>query len=1551
MGVSEDIESKLSIDGSVGQQLIQGLEKLSSLMDKVVQSTDKMSVSMNKFDSTSSKTGSSEEARYKNLDTLSQNRIKKLELENKAKEQDIKLSREQTKQIEALSKSDSRKALNNLRNSTANYKNTRASHFKWQEENPYANSIRFSDKYYTARGMSGAGNVLKSTNTLGGRISGGILDTAAAGIFNPRGYVSTGITELLKGIKDLGDAAITAYGSIEKLKIQMSVVYGSDTEANSAFEGIKNYAVKSPFGIEQTAEMSVLLKQSGVYASDVLDTMKMIGDVSSGNNEKMKRIANNYAQIEATGRATMLDMRQFAYAGIPIYKEVADQLGVSQQTLRSMISDGKVTKDIMEQVFKNMTSAGGMFYNAVERGSKTIEARKQNLSDIKTIAASGVGEYALNIGNTNGTGGLYEKYIGFSEDVYKGVSNAMESLNISKNVEQIAENKNQQEYVKELILYAKASGNKSAVSVLEKELKDLETVFSPDKQRGIYNSSYQDKTRYNKNLDEAQTAYYNMGRYEKERAQYKSLLDNPWNIDSRVRDETLKSARKNVEYYDELIANAKKVGGVTGFVTSKQAKEYTQAETRGNYEAISLNYQNIGLENAQKRIDATNSGASLIEKAAAAEKNTDEYKLKVQKEEIQRYKALQSFTSEIQKYASETADGLNKVDFSKLSLSEFFKLLESGILEPIEKFDLVKDKYDGIIKNESDWNNNVSGLVTNMNSLASQINNLGSAPAGSGGNAVTSKFGSMMSAVNNAKTSDAKADMANRYVKDISETISKGLESKDPEAVKWYQQFDSIFKQMLIKSSLNADSLKYSADLLAGAGEKIEPLIEPLWKRIFSSGTGIDTKMFTNMADSMNAWAKMNSRTTSGAGLSAAVSDIGIQKMIREYIKPNLGERISLERGGTSMQLDFGKLESQMLQEVMSGSASKEMADALINGYKTTIKNIDQLAVAGFTTGESAANSSNISETLKNAYSGISGDKNVSATLKNGDKVSVYWDNIKSSFVNAETGAKVADDSISDIADVFENMYKLLDNYHNKIKEDLNKADLGSVLINYTSDMKSKLRESQQSYTKSLADSVSIGILSREADNLGLKGAAKNTYVDNGSANTSSYASDYINKLAAQAEEAQRKGTVLNTEQQAAIDFKNGVMNFQTAVEYIKQLFENISIDGFLGEQTAESEKLKNDALALSAGSKAASTSELSNIGLVGSAGRNFGEGLTGLTGTNSLAEQAIFKGAEVTDSMRANYAQSFAMNTDADKVKDITGFDKETLLSEDVDTDTLNSAAESFMEMEAASASIASNMSNLGKSTSSLVKNLASSAITTTFESIGENLVAGSDALNGIGDKMRELGKAALSNLGSLFVQAGLSIIAANPFNWGAIGMGLGLIAAGGMASLMSGLMTDSEDSSSESEDETQKLNDIKDQLADLLAQAREDAIYYENELRHKKAISTTESLSSTSVNDAIIAPNGNVITTHPDDYLIATKDPGSTLGGVQSASPNINMKIINESGTQMTVTQKQTNNLGSIDFVAIIKNVAKDVIASSEGDEAFAARQGRLSGRSVSM
>ena len=51
---------------------------------------------------------------------------------------------------------------------------------------------------------------------------------------------------------------------------------------------------------------------------------------------------------------------------------------------------------------------------------------------------------------------------------------------------------------------------------------------------------------------------------------------------------------------------------------------------------------------------------------------------------------------------------------------------------------------------------------------------------------------------------------------------------------------------------------------------------------------------------------------------------------------------------------------------------------------------------------------------------------------------------------------------------------------------------------------------------------------------------------------------------------------------------------------------------------------------------------------------------------------------------------------------------------------------------------------------------------------------------------------------------------------------------------------------------------------------------------------LSSARSFVTRSVNDAIISPKGDIITTHPDDYIIATKTPGS-LGGGNGVTVNV--------------------------------------------------------------
>ncbi len=63
--------------------------------------------------------------------------------------------------------------------------------------------------------------------------------------------------------------------------------------------------------------------------------------------------------------------------------------------------------------------------------------------------------------------------------------------------------------------------------------------------------------------------------------------------------------------------------------------------------------------------------------------------------------------------------------------------------------------------------------------------------------------------------------------------------------------------------------------------------------------------------------------------------------------------------------------------------------------------------------------------------------------------------------------------------------------------------------------------------------------------------------------------------------------------------------------------------------------------------------------------------------------------------------------------------------------------------------------------------------------------------------------------------------------------------------------------------------------------------------------------------VNDAVISPNGNVISTHPDDYLIATKDPSSLGGAGSGLTVNINGGTFLDENVALKIGDMIMNNL----------------------------------------
>lgn len=206
------------------------------------------------------------------------------------------------------------------------------------------------------------------------------------------GLFAEGLKKAGKAVLNFASEAKDAYIEIEKVKTNLGVVYGTQGEADRIYQEIAQYAVKSPFGVQQTAEQATLLKQSGVENADVMNILKMFGDLAGGNQEKFNRIALNFSQITANETANARNLRQFTMAGIPIYEALSKTMGIDKSEVRNAVKKNEVSASDIEKALKSLTQEGGPFFQAVEKGARTMAARITNLNDVKQIAQANIQE-------------------------------------------------------------------------------------------------------------------------------------------------------------------------------------------------------------------------------------------------------------------------------------------------------------------------------------------------------------------------------------------------------------------------------------------------------------------------------------------------------------------------------------------------------------------------------------------------------------------------------------------------------------------------------------------------------------------------------------------------------------------------------------------------------------------------------------------------------------------------------------------------------------------------------------------------------------------------------------------------------------------------------------------------------------------------------------------------------------------------------------------------------------------------------------------------------
>ena len=180
--------------------------------------------------------------------------------------------------------------------------------------------------------------------------------------------------------KDAITMGVQFNAQVEQYKIALTTLTGSAEEANKIIEQVKKDAVKTPFDVAELIKANQLMLSTGLNADDTRNIVLALGDAISatgGGNEELSRMIINLQQVKNLGKASAVDIKQFAYAGIDIYGLLADYMGVTKQEASEM----EVSWDNLSGALLRASQEGGMYFNAMINQSSSLNGQLSNLSD------------------------------------------------------------------------------------------------------------------------------------------------------------------------------------------------------------------------------------------------------------------------------------------------------------------------------------------------------------------------------------------------------------------------------------------------------------------------------------------------------------------------------------------------------------------------------------------------------------------------------------------------------------------------------------------------------------------------------------------------------------------------------------------------------------------------------------------------------------------------------------------------------------------------------------------------------------------------------------------------------------------------------------------------------------------------------------------------------------------------------------------------------------------------------------------------------------------
>ena len=189
--------------------------------------------------------------------------------------------------------------------------------------------------------------------------------------------------------------SIAAFGNMEEMQINIGTMLRSDEAGKELTKDLKVFAAKTPMNMPGIMQATQSLVQAKVATQDLIPTMRMLGDVSLGQNDKFQRLVLAYKQMRDTQRMTWEESSQMREAGFDPVAATAERLGKTVAQLRDEMSKGKVPFTELEETLKTVTGEGGMFHKGMEKASRGWNGLVSSMEDAVLSTKEAIGAVVI----------------------------------------------------------------------------------------------------------------------------------------------------------------------------------------------------------------------------------------------------------------------------------------------------------------------------------------------------------------------------------------------------------------------------------------------------------------------------------------------------------------------------------------------------------------------------------------------------------------------------------------------------------------------------------------------------------------------------------------------------------------------------------------------------------------------------------------------------------------------------------------------------------------------------------------------------------------------------------------------------------------------------------------------------------------------------------------------------------------------------------------------------------------------------------------------------